>query len=41
MCHAIKCEICGEVLYFEEYYEHIKNCKPELEKPEIVIEEKE
>lgn len=41
MCHAVKCEICSKILYFEEYYEHIKSCRPELEKVEVAIEEKE
>jgi len=35
MCYTIKCEACGEVIYIEEYDEHLNSCKPELEKVEL------
>ncbi len=40
MCYTVRCEVCGEIIYIEEYSEHIKSCKPELERVELEREVK-
>ena len=40
MCHAVRCEICGLLMEYDEYYTHIKECKPETEKASITVEGK-
>ena len=35
MCFMVRCEVCGELVYAEEYHKHVKSCKPELEKVEV------
>ena len=40
MCHAVRCEICGLLMEYDEYYTHIKACKPETEKVSITVEGK-
>ncbi len=37
MCHAIRCEVCGKLMEYDEYYTHIKACKPETEKVEVSL----
>ncbi len=34
MCHAVRCEVCGLLMDYYEYYTHVKTCKPETEKVE-------
>jgi len=40
MCHAIRCEVCGMLMEYDEYYTHIKECKPETEKVQLTVERK-
>ncbi|MEM2856440.1 MAG: hypothetical protein QW416_04990 [Candidatus Nitrosocaldaceae archaeon] len=40
MCDIIVCEICNRILDAEEYHQHIKECKPELEKVDLKVEVK-
>lgn len=35
MCFLVRCEICGALMEYEDYYSHAKVCKPELEKVEV------
>lgn|GEM_PF-2131032 len=35
MCYLVRCEICGSLMEYEDYYSHAKVCKPELEKVEV------
>ncbi|MEM2759824.1 MAG: hypothetical protein QXU32_05715 [Nitrososphaerales archaeon] len=35
MCFLTRCEICGALMEYEDYFAHSKVCKPELEKVEI------
>jgi len=39
MCFLTKCEICGEIMEYEDYFPHSKVCKPELEKVEVIVEQ--
>ncbi|MGH9909345.1 MAG: hypothetical protein ACRD32_01765 [Nitrososphaerales archaeon] len=35
MCFLTRCEICGALMEYEDYFAHAKVCKPELEKVEV------
>ncbi|GEM_PF-953152 len=36
MCHIMRCEVCGALMEYEDYYTHRKVCRPEIEKTEQV-----
>ncbi|MCS6767409.1 MAG: hypothetical protein RMJ59_00180 [Candidatus Nitrosocaldus sp.] len=36
MCHVVRCEVCGALMEYEDYYTHSKVCRPETEKVESV-----
>ncbi len=36
MCHIVRCEVCGALMEYEDYYIHSRVCRPETEKVEPV-----
>lgn len=35
MCYLVRCENCGTLMEWEDYYSHAETCKPELEKVKV------